>query len=131
MNKQIQIFDVLTTNEEEEQEFYNFFHKYKLDALFTNEHRASPITVPWSDMKGVINPNSSFHKTLKGLGDLLSRATDNKKYEQAVFRIIYESNHIRGLISRAQKLIDYDKNVMTDNKAHNLWNIVWYNKGLK
>ena len=131
MEKQIHVFDLLTIHEEEEEEFYKFFHKYKLDPLFTDEHRTTPITVPRTDMKGIINPETSFHKTLKELGNILTVGDGSQKYQQALFRIIDEATHIRTVISTARKIVDYEKNVVLDKHKFNLWNIVWYNKELK
>ena len=82
-------------------------------------------------MKGIINPETSFHKTLKELGNILSVGDGSQKYQQALFRIIDEATHIRTVISTARKIVDYEKNVVLDKHKFNLWNIVWYNKELK
>lgn len=130
MNK-ILLFDVLSMNEELENEFHNFFYKYNLTSLFTNEHRTSSITVTDLDLRSVVNPNNKYHKLLKEFGDYLTWSTDNKSYEEALFRIIHEARSFQGLMKNIQKLKDYIENGIDVKKMFNMWNIVWYNKELK
>ena len=127
MVDKFQIFEPRFNDDELESEFNNFFHKYNLSALFTNEHRAGSITVTYVDARSVINTNGSYHKTLKEFSDILSIANDNKSYEESIFKIIYEARSFQGMIKTIKKLIDYINRLNPDH-IFNLWNIVWYNK---
>src|SRR5699024_3609639 len=122
-----QIFEPRFNNDELETEFNNFFHKYNLTSLFTNEHRAGSITVTYVDARSVINENGSYHNTLKEFADYLSIANDNKSYEEALFKIIYEARSFQGFVKTIKKLLDYMKSIDPDH-LFNLWNIVFYNK---
>ena len=124
------IFDYRFNNEELEKEFNDFFHANNLDPLFTNEHMAGSITVSYVDAKSVLNEGGSYQKTLKDFSELITLANDNKSYEEAMFRIINEARSFQGFINKLKQLIDYIKTI-EDNKKHNTWNIVWYNKDLK
>ena len=127
MEDKFQIFEPRFNDEELESEFNNFFHKYNLTPLFTNEHRAGSISVTYVDARSVINTTGSYHKTLKEFSDLLTIANDNKSYEESLFKIIYEARSFQGLMKTIKKIMD---NIKTIDPSHmfNLWNIVWYNK---
>jgi len=127
MADKFQIFEPRFNNDELETEFNNFFHKYNLTSLFTNEHRAGSITVTYVDARSVINENGSYHNTLKEFADYLSIANDNKSYEEALFKIIYEARSFQGFMKTIKKLLDYMKSIDPDH-LFNLWNIVFYNK---
>ncbi len=127
MDNKFQIFEPRFNNDELEEEFNNFFHKYNLTPLFTNEHRAGSISVTYLDAKSVINAGGSYHETLKEFADLLSIANDNKAYEEALFKIIYEARSFQGLMITIKKLMKYIQTI-DDNHLFNLWNIVFYNK---
>src|SRR5699024_6405546 len=127
MADKFQIFEPRFNNDELETEFNNFFHKYNLTSLFTNEHRAGSISVTYVDARSVINENGSYHHTLKEFADLLSIANDNKSYEEALFKIIYEARSFQGMMKTIKKLMDYIKTIDPEH-MFNLWNIVFYNK---
>lgn len=124
------IFEYRFNNEELENEFNDFFHANNLHPLFTNEHMAGSITVSYIDAKSVVNEGGSYQNTLKEFSELLTLANDNKSYEEAMFRIIYEARSFQSFIRQLRKLIDYIKTV-DERYKHNTWNIVWYNKDLK
>lgn len=124
------LFEYRFNDEELQTEFNNFFHSNNLNPLFTNEHMAGTITVTYIDAKSVINPGGAYNKVLKDFSELLTLANDNKSFEEAMFRIIYEARSFQGLIRKLKQLIDYIKQI-DDDKKHNTWNIVWYNKDLK
>ena len=124
------IFDYKFNNEELEKEFNDFFHRNNLHALFTNEHMAGNITVTYVDAKSVLNEGGSYQKTLKDFSELITLANDNKSYEEAMFRIIYEARTFQALMRKIKQLINHIKTI-EENKKHNTWNIVWYNKDLK
>ena len=130
MEQKFFIFEYCFNNEELEKEFNDFFHINNLHSLFTNEHMAGSITVTYVDAKSVLNNGGAYNKVLKDFSELLTLANDNKSYEEAMFRIIYEARSFQGLIRKLKQLIDYIKNI-EDSKKHNTWNIVWYNKDLK
>lgn len=127
MVDKFQIFEPRFYNDELEEEFHNFFYKYNLTPLFTNEHRAGNISVTYLDAKSVVNPSGSYHKTLKEFADILTIANDNKAYEEALFKIIYEARSFQKLMKTIRNLIKYIENI-DNNHLFNLWNIVFYNK---
>lgn len=122
-----QIFEPRFNDPELEKEFNNFFRKYNLTPLFTNEHRAGSISVTYVDARSVINDTGSYHNTLKEFGDLLSIANDNKSYEEALFKIIYEARSFQSMMRTVRKLMEYIKTI-DDDHMFNMWNIVFYNK---
>ena len=91
---------------------------------------AGTITVTYVDAKSVLNDGGSYQKTLKDFAELLTLANDNKSFEEAMFRIIYEAKSFQGMMRKLKQLVDYIKTVDERNK-HNIWNIVWYKKDLK
>lgn len=124
------LFEYRFNNEELEQEFNDFFHSNNLNPLFTNEHMAGSITVTYIDAKSVLNDGGSYNKTLKEFAELLTLANDNKSYEEAMFRIIYEARSFQGLMRKIKELVEFIKTV-DERYKHNTWNIVWYKKDLK
>src|SRR5699024_11891115 len=98
-----------------------------LTSLFTNEHRAGSITVTYVDARSVINTGGSYHETLKEFADLLTIGNDNKSYEEALFKIIYEARSFQSFMKKIRDLLNYAKTVDSKN-LNNLWNIVFYNK---
>ena len=127
MYEKFQIFEPRFNNEELEKEFNEFFYKYNLTSLFTNEHRAGSISLTYVDARSVINTGGSYHETLKEFADLLTIGNDNKSYEEALFKIIYEARSFQSFMKKIRDLLNYAKTV--DSKdLNNLWNIVFYNK---
>lgn len=127
MVEKFQIFDPKYNDDELDNEFHNFFYKYNLTPLFTNEHRAGSITVTYVDARSVINTSGLYHNTLKEFADLLTIGNDNKSYEEALFKIIYEARSFQGMMNKIRNLIEYIKTIDPDH-MFNLWNIVFYNK---
>ena len=127
MYEKFEIFEPRFNNEELEKEFNDFFYKYNLTSLFTNEHRAGSISVTYVDARSVINTGGSYHETLKEFADLLTIGNDNKSYEEALFKIIFEARSFQSFMKKIRDLLNYAKTV--DSKdLNNLWNIVFYNK---
>lgn len=126
----IQVFDVVSINEDLEKEFYKFFHSNNLDSLFTNEHRSTPIKVTDNDLRAVVNDGGAYHEPLKEFASYLSMANDNKSYEEAVFRILYNARSFQGLMNNIKKHMKYIDEIIEDRKF-NSWNIVWYDKQLQ
>jgi len=127
MVEKFQIFEPKYNDDELDNEFNNFFYKYNLTSLFTNEHRAGSISVTYVDAKSVVNTGGSYHETLKEFSDLLTIANDNKSFEEALFKIIYEARSFQSMIKKIRDLLDYVKTIDPDH-MFNLWNIVFYNK---
>lgn len=127
MYEKFEIFEPRFNNEELEKEFNEFFYKYNLTSLFTNEHRAGSISVTYVDARSVINTGGSYHETLKEFADLLTIGNDNKSYEEALFKIIYEARSFQSFMKKIRDLLNYAKTVDSKN-LNNLWNIVFYNK---
>src|SRR5690625_7114053 len=111
----IQVFEYRFNNEELENEFNNFFYKYNLTSLFTNEHRAGSITVTYVDARSVLNTGGSYHETLKEFADLLTIGNDNKSYEEALFKIIYESRSFQSFMKKIKDLLEYAKSMDPEN----------------
>ena len=123
------VFETRFNNDELESEFHAFFYKNNLTALFTNEHRSSPITVTYLDAKAVVNTGGAYERPLKEFAEVLSMSNDNQMYEESIFRILEESRSFQAFVRKIKELTAYIKQV-TENKKHNVWNIVWYNKDL-
>lgn len=127
MEQKFQLFEPRYNDDELDEEFHNFFYKYNLTSLFTNDHRAGSISVTYVDAKSVVNTGGSYHETLKEFADLLAIGNDNKSYEEALFKIIYEARSFQGMMRTIRKLMDYIKTIDPEH-LFNLWNIVFYNK---
>lgn len=127
MEQKFQIFEPRYNDDELDEEFHNFFYKYNLTSLFTNEHRAGSISVTYVDARSVINTSGSYHKTLKEFADLLTIGNDNKSYEEALFKVIYEARSFQSLMKTIRDLMKYIKTIDPEH-MFNLWNIVFYNK---
>lgn len=127
MYEKFQIFEPRFNDDELETEFNNFFHKYNLTALFTNEHRAGSISVTYVDARSVINTDGSYHNTLKEFADLLTIGNNNKSYEEALFKIIYESRSFQSFMKKIKDLLEYAQSI-DPKDLDNLWNIVFYKK---
>lgn len=121
------VFEPKFNDQELEKEFTNFFYKYNLTPLFTNEHRAGTISVSYVEAKSVINAGGSYHKTLMDFSDLLNMAQSNKSYEEALFKIIHDARSFQGMMKTIKNLMKYMKTIDQDIK-YNMWNIVFYNK---
>ena len=130
MEQKFYLFEYRFNNEELENEFNDFFHANNLHSLFTNEHMAGSITVTYVDAKSVLNEGGSYQNTLKEFSELLTLANDNKSYEEAMFRIIYEARSFQGFMRKLKELVEFIKTI-DDQHKHNIWNIVWYKKDLK
>ena len=118
-------------NEEMEQEFYNFFSKYGLSRLFVNEDKLTQIYVSDSDVRSVVNPGGSYHKSLIDMGELLLMSDDNKMYEEAVTRVIYNAGSFTALMKKIRQITEYFIAGVLKKHEFNFWNIVWYNKDLQ
>lgn len=131
MAQQINLFEVLSIDEEVNKEFNDFFTKFDLLPLFTNEHRTGKITVTYTDARSVIMSGGSYNKELKKFKDVLTYAQDNKKYESAVFKIIYGVKTFQGLMNKIKKVRRYIQHEIQINHAYNTWNIVFYSDQLQ
>ena len=118
-------------NEEMEQEFYNFFSKYGLSRLFNNEDKLTQIYVSDNDVRSVVNTSGKYHKILIDMAELLLTADDNKMYEEAVFRVIYNAVSLQSLMKKITQINEYFIVGVLKKHEHNFWNIVWYNKDLQ
>lgn len=122
------VFEVRSVNEELEAEFHNFFKMYNLEPLFTDEHRMNhSITVSDNELRATINTNGKYHDTLKEFSNFLSQSQDNKAYERAVYKILFMSKSMQGLVNNIKSHMDYIKSLPPE-KLFNLWNIVYYDK---
>ena len=128
MAESFHIFSYKFNDEELEQNFNDFFNMYNLTPLFTNEHRASPITVSYIDAKSVVNVTGKYHNVLKNFSDYVNSAMDNKMYESALFKTIYQANSFQGLIGIITRIMKHIENDIDNKNLFNTWNIVWYTK---
>ena len=120
------IFNYKFNDEELENEFNNFFNKYDLNPLFTNEHRVSDITVTYVDARSIVNTDGKYHKLFKEFKDYLLIAYNNKMYEDSILRILYQSRTIQGMANNIKKIMEFmDSEILNEHK-YNSWNIVWY-----
>lgn len=120
------VFDFKFSDEKLQQVVIDFFQREQLQPLFTNEHRSTPISVSWIEARN-IEKKGSYYQKIAQIQELLMYAQGNKKYEQAVFKMIYESKTIQKLANiseRATKLFIE----ITDKQEDNFWNIVFYTK---
>lgn len=122
-------FDLVFENNDPElaEEFTKFFYVKNLSPLFTNEHKAASIKVSWVDAKSVVGEGKKANRLLQTLSNLLSVGQDNKKYEEAVFKILHQSRTFPGFIKNVEQHIEYMYSILP-NYVHNSWNIVFYDK---
>ena len=156
MQNEFIVFDFQFNDEKLEQEFYDFFTRNNLDALFTDEHKAPGIKVSELDAKSVVNVEGTYQydyydsrpgrekwytrtrkrkeganaQPLKEFADILSIENNEKKRRSAIFRILYNSPNFKAFMSRIKKITDYVINGIDPEHEFNTWNIVWYNKEL-
>lgn len=128
MAERFQIFNYRFHNEELEEQFNDFFNMYNLTPMFTNEHRASGITISYIDAKSVVNVTGKYHNVLKNFSDYVNTAMDNKMYESALFKAIYQANSFQGLMGIIQRIMKHVQNNIDNKHLFNMWNIVWYTK---
>ena len=130
--QKVSIFSPRFNNEELENKVNEFFNYNGLLPLFTNEQRANHIQLSYIEAKELINPNSKKSRVLKEFGEhYLQIGQDNKSYEEALFKILYESRSLTGMVNKIARYNAYIKNQIGVGYLHNTWNIVWYNKELK
>lgn len=122
-----QVFDFAFTNEELENEFHNFFYKYGLTPLFTNEHRSPPIKVSYVDARSVVKEGGKYNRELKDFADLLNLFNDNKSYEEALFKILYTSRSMQSMMNKIREISRF-YTTLDYKHQKNLWNIVFYTK---
>lgn len=128
MNPEINLFNVKSMNDELVKEFYNFFPKYDLLSLFTNEHKASPITVTDNDVRSVVQPHGKYNRDLKQFTDYLKLGQYNKTYEEAIFSLIEKPRSFQALMLNIRKIMRFIDSEIDSEHKFNTWNIVFYNK---
>src|SRR5699024_7496560 len=128
MAESFHIFSYKFNDEELEQNFNDFFNIYNLTPIFTNEHRASPISASYINAKSVFNKTEKYHNLLKNFSDYVNTAMDNKMYESALFKMIYQANSFQGLIGIVNRIMKHIENDIDNKHLFNTWNIVWYTK---
>lgn len=122
------VFDPMFNNEELENEFHSFFYKNNLSALFTNEHKTSPIKVTYLDAKSVLN-NGKYASLLKDFSSKLSMANNNQMYNEATFKILQKASTFQKMMNNIKNILE-EFYTTEDGYLHNFWNIVFYNKDL-
>ena len=101
--------------------------------MFTNEHRSTPISVSYVEARSVIN-GGAYAKKLQSIVDDIHSSTNNKKYEEEMFMMLYSSNSLSGMANNTEKIANYIDYIRTDDiegkREKNKWNIVFYNDDL-
>lgn len=120
------LFDFKFTDERLQKVVIDFFQRNGLQPLFTNEHRSTPISVSWIEARN-IEKQGSYYKKINDLQEVLVLAQGNKKYEQAVFKMIYESKTIQKLSNISERATDLFLE-LSKKQEENFWNIVFYTK---
>lgn len=128
MEQQFTIFEFKTLNEEIIQQFHDYFTSNDLTKLFTNEYRASPITVTDLEARSLIKGGNKANRVFKEFRDVLEWASNNKMYESAVFKIIHEPRTFTKMVSMIEELLNYIQSEINVEHLFNMWNIVWYDK---
>ena len=128
MSEIFHIFSYKFNDEELEQNFNDFFNKYNLTPIFTNEHRASPITVSYLDARSIVKEGGKYNNLFKNFSDYVNTAMDNKMYESALFKMIYQANSFQGLMGIVTRIMKHIQNEIDNKHLFNTWNIVWYTK---
>lgn len=126
----IQLFNVLTVDDQRENDFYAFFYKYALMPLFTDEHRTTNITVTDNDVRSVINTGGTYHKLLKELSQLLTIQNEKDMFQEAMLKLIDTPTSFQKFMNNVKKVINHLKTVTIDNKTR-IWAIVFYMDDLK
>ena len=130
MIPKLQVFEILTVNDELAKEFNDFFTKWDLLPLFTDEHRTGKIKVTDSDARAVTNHGGAYNKQLKEFSELMDYAQDNKSYQEALFKVLHGAKSFQKLMNNIKKVSRYVKNEIQTDRQHNRWNIVFYDKKL-
>ena len=122
------VFNHLSNNEERIEEFEKFFIRFELEPLFTYENRMTSVTVGDIDLRAVVN--GRYTEDLKKLSDFIHIADDNKMYNSALFKMLYNQKTFSNFMKIVRKINDYIEHGIDDNRMGNTWNIVWYNEDL-
>ena len=154
---QFTVFDFQFDDPELESQFVDFFERYDLHPLFTNEFRAGQIKVSELDAKSVVNVAGTYEyryydkrpgrqkwytrtrkrkeganaQPLKNFTDVLHTGMDNKMYESATFRILYNATSFKAFMNSIKDITNYFYTRINEEHKFNTWNIVWYNKQLQ
>ena len=126
----IQLFEVLSMDDEVNREFNNFFYKWDLIPLTNNDHKTGNIRVTDNDARAVINYGGAYNKDLKKFSEYLNYADDNKAYERAIFSIIDNVKSFQKLMINIRKVNRFIETQIALEDQHKQWNIVYYNDKL-
>lgn len=121
------VFNTRFNDEQLETQFNNFFEENDLQSLFTNEHRASEISVSYVDARSIINEGGAYNELFKKFHDYLVMAQDNKSYEEAIFKFLEQARTFQGLANSIKRVMEYIDSILEERKF-NTWNIVFYTR---
>ena len=124
----LQVFDFNFNNEELQENFNDFFYSNDLLSLFTYEHLATSIKVNYVDALSVVN-NGSYAKSLLKFGEVMKIAMDNKMYDDALFKVLFNPTTFQRFMNLVKKITAYYSEVL-EQYRHNYWNIVFYSKNI-
>lgn len=122
------LFETITTNQELEKNFHQFFNIHNLIPLFENAAKAGSIKTTDSDMRAVVNTHGAYHDDLVKLSNRLYFAMDNKSYDLALFRTIETPRSFQKFMIIVRNINLEFEHYILDQHKHNLWNIVFYSE---
>ena len=77
-----------------------------------------------------MNDGGSYNGTLKEFTDYMAMASNNKAYQDAMFKILYNSRSMQTLMNNIKKVMRFIDSQIDEQHLFNTWNIVFYNKEL-
>ena len=123
-------FDFNFTDDQLVEQFQDFLNSNNLDPLFTDAYRTGNITVPWSMVRSAVNPGGAYNRDLTKLGDYITWDSNNKAYEMAMFKIIYNARTMKNFMQRVRAVNRLIETEIQMDHQFNRWNIVFYHKDL-
>lgn len=131
MKQKIQVFDYNFNDEDLENDFNDYMASDDMIALFTEEHLIPTISVSYIEAKSIVNEHGAYRKIFDDFKDYLNNQIDNKAYNEAILRVIYNPKSIQALTNNMKKVMRFKKTEVLPEHEFNFWNIVYYNKNLK
>lgn len=119
------VFNTLTINQEMVQEFHRFFSINNLTPLFTSEQLSSHISVSDNELRSIVTTGSKV-KPFLDLASFLLENTHNKRYNDALLRIIDEPNSFTKFTTYVTRIVNLWYKEENENRKNNFWNAVFY-----
>lgn len=122
------VFEYVFNDEQLEENFEKQIQSLNIEPIFTYEHRSTPIKVNWAEARSIVN-GTSYYQTFAKFSDYVHMNVDNKSYDNALFKLLYSSNTIQGMVNIMKRIMDVHDNA-DENRKHNTWNIVYYTENV-